>query len=257
MYKVSKGFSAWSHGSSVPIRPAQSKMGPGTGVLPNCPRGEIPAWGGRNSCLGTPLLDEMGGSVRTGVCLTLSSLGSWGLAAGPPGRGTLLWGSTGFCVRSCPSSESESLWSLFPCLDYERVTNDLVLSTSEGCWEDQTARKENCPDSIRDQSPSAALHFPLRYETLECKHHLCCYTIFFFSTFWPHREAWRILVPQPGIEPVPPAVEAQCLNHWTTREVPHDLQNDNFYWSKNHQGPQHNLQNHSPLVDCVYHFPQL
>ena len=28
------------------------------------------------------------------------------------------------------------------------------------------------------------------------------------------------LVPQPGIEPVLPALEAQNLNHWTAREVP-------------------------------------
>ena len=41
---------------------------------------------------------------------------------------------------------------------------------------------------------------------------------FFF--FWPHHTACRILVPQPGIEPVPPALEMQSLNHWTTREVP-------------------------------------
>ena len=33
----------------------------------------------------------------------------------------------------------------------------------------------------------------------------------------------RILVPQPGIEPTPPAVEAQSLHHWTTREVPRRL----------------------------------
>ncbi|XP_073665439.1 solute carrier family 22 member 18 isoform X11 [Tursiops truncatus] len=32
--------------------------------------------------------------------------------------------------------------------------------------------------------------------------------------------ACGILVPQPGIEPVPPAAEAQSLNHWTAREVP-------------------------------------
>ena len=32
--------------------------------------------------------------------------------------------------------------------------------------------------------------------------------------------AGRILLLQPGIEPVPPALEAWCLNHWTTREVP-------------------------------------
>ena len=28
-----------------------------------------------------------------------------------------------------------------------------------------------------------------------------------------------ILVTQPGMEPVPPALEAQRLNHWTAREV--------------------------------------
>ena len=28
-----------------------------------------------------------------------------------------------------------------------------------------------------------------------------------------------ILVPQQQIEPAPPALQAQSLNHWTTREV--------------------------------------
>ena len=28
------------------------------------------------------------------------------------------------------------------------------------------------------------------------------------------------LVPQPGIEPAPPALEARSLNLWTTRKVP-------------------------------------
>ena len=32
--------------------------------------------------------------------------------------------------------------------------------------------------------------------------------------------ACRILVPQPGIKPTPPAVEGQSLNHWISREVP-------------------------------------
>ena len=31
--------------------------------------------------------------------------------------------------------------------------------------------------------------------------------------------ACGILVPRPGIEPVPPALETQSLNHWTAREV--------------------------------------
>ena len=46
---------------------------------------------------------------------------------------------------------------------------------------------------------------------------------FSFFFFWPHYAACGILVPRPGIEPVPPALGAQSLNHWTTREVP-------LYW---------------------------
>ena len=37
---------------------------------------------------------------------------------------------------------------------------------------------------------------------------------------WGGCVACRILVPRPGIEPGPPAVEAQGPNHWTTREYP-------------------------------------
>ena len=36
----------------------------------------------------------------------------------------------------------------------------------------------------------------------------------------PHCAARRILVPRPGIEPLPPAVEVQSLSRWTAREVP-------------------------------------
>ena len=42
---------------------------------------------------------------------------------------------------------------------------------------------------------------------------------FFQFIFCPHCEACGILVPRPGIEPIPPAVEARSLNHWTAREV--------------------------------------
>ena len=38
--------------------------------------------------------------------------------------------------------------------------------------------------------------------------------------FWPCHTACRIVVPRPGIEPSLSAVEAQSLNHWTSRKVP-------------------------------------
>lgn len=40
-----------------------------------------------------------------------------------------------------------------------------------------------------------------------------------FLFFWPFCTAHRILVPQPGVEPVPPVVKAWILNHWTAMEV--------------------------------------
>ena len=45
-------------------------------------------------------------------------------------------------------------------------------------------------------------------------------SVFFF--FWPHRVAWGILVPRPGIEPICPAVEVQSPKHETAREFPPD-----------------------------------
>ena len=40
----------------------------------------------------------------------------------------------------------------------------------------------------------------------------------FFSTMLC--VACGVLAPQPGVEPMPPALEVQSPNHWTTREVP-------------------------------------
>ena len=44
-----------------------------------------------------------------------------------------------------------------------------------------------------------------------------CFAFFFFPLGCM---AYRILVLQAGMEPRPPAVEAQSPSHWTTREVP-------------------------------------
>ena len=41
----------------------------------------------------------------------------------------------------------------------------------------------------------------------------------FFFFFLPYRTACGILVPSPGIEPVPPVLKARNLNLWTAREV--------------------------------------
>ena len=53
-------------------------------------------------------------------------------------------------------------------------------------------------------------------------------SIFFFFS-WPHSTACKILVPGPGIKSVCPAVEAQRLNPWATREIKTSL-NISILW---------------------------
>ena len=44
--------------------------------------------------------------------------------------------------------------------------------------------------------------------------------IYLFTSYWLHCTTCGILVPRPGIEPMPPALEVQSPKHWTAREVP-------------------------------------
>ena len=41
--------------------------------------------------------------------------------------------------------------------------------------------------------------------------------------------AYRLLLPSPGIEPAPPALEAWSLNHWTARKAPLSFFQERFY----------------------------
>ena len=45
-------------------------------------------------------------------------------------------------------------------------------------------------------------------------------TYFILFLFWRHGTACEVFIPQSGIEPKPPALEAQRLKHWTAMEVP-------------------------------------
>ena len=41
------------------------------------------------------------------------------------------------------------------------------------------------------------------------------YSLFIIYLFWPHFEACGILTPKSQLEPEPPAVNVQSLDHWT------------------------------------------
>ena len=74
-----------------------------------------------------------------------------------------------------------------------------------------------------EMSPSPLLFLvtPRAYNTEACRSFVFAsdwYIFVFFLSFFFGCVACEILIPQSGIEPEPLIV--QCLNHWTTREVP-------------------------------------
>ena len=65
-------------------------------------------------------------------------------------------------------------------------------------------------------SPPPGWMLSFIHATIRSKH-LSYY--FYLLIFGPRCVACGILVPQPGIEPMPHAVDVQSLNQWKTREV--------------------------------------
>ena len=95
-----------------------------------------------------------------------------------------------------------------------------------GGWGTETLAFGTLPDPIRYVSSSGFSSVPLR------KFYYYLFNFNFILLFWPQYVACGILVPQSGIKPGYPGSEAQSLNHWTTREVPHlfSLSNPLINW---------------------------
>ena len=67
--------------------------------------------------------------------------------------------------------------------------------------------------SLRDAKGTHKVH-----DSPHCTRVAAASMLFLF--FWPHCIVCGILVPGPGIEPMPLAVTAWSPNHWTAREFP-------------------------------------
>ena len=72
---------------------------------------------------------------------------------------------------------------------------------------------------LRPPYPALGFWLPIGLYTIGKSQQYFRFYVSLFS-FWPRHTACRILVPQPGIKPIPPVVEAQCVNHWSTRKSP-------------------------------------
>ena len=72
---------------------------------------------------------------------------------------------------------------------------------------------------------SSLIHFPPSLIFFKLWDIVILFILFFL---WSCCSACGILVPQAGIEPMSPAIEAQSSNHWTATEVPLIFKN---YWT--------------------------
>ena len=72
----------------------------------------------------------------------------------------------------------------------------------------------------------------LQFLSLLWMEYFSIYKCYFFFFFWPCCAACGIIIPWPGIEPMPPAMAMQSLNHWTAREVPERaiISAEKSYW---------------------------
>ena len=59
-----------------------------------------------------------------------------------------------------------------------------------------------------------------RHDTFQIRECWVILILFSLLFVWPYHAAHGILIPQPGTEPMSPAVEAQSLHHRTAREFP-------------------------------------
>ena len=79
----------------------------------------------------------------------------------------------------------------------------------------------------------------------------------YFILFWPCQAACKILVPQPGIEPLPPAVKARSPNYWTTREFPICVLNEgvklttNYYFKNQKYYKYHIIQKNTIFYELM------
>ena len=62
-------------------------------------------------------------------------------------------------------------------------------------------------------------HWPYNEEDMLIKFYDFLFVCFWFWLVGFGCTARHVELPQPGIEPMPPAVEAWSVNHWITKEV--------------------------------------
>ena len=76
---------------------------------------------------------------------------------------------------------------------------------------------------VAEERVSPSRYWNLCFVVVVVHHGFFFFCISFYFSSTPM--VCGILVPQPGIEPAPLALEAPSLNHWTTREVSGILKN--------------------------------
>ena len=125
--------------------------------------------------------------------------------------------SESLCSQLCSQKESFKYRS-YNVTHWSKPSNEFLFQSEES----QTAVKTTSsdPSSFTDLIPSTLAFWSLYHAPSVLSLQIFLFYFFFPFFSFSGQAACGILVPRSGIEPMPPALEAQNLNHWTTREVP-------------------------------------
>ena len=122
---------------------------------------------------------------------------------------------------SCCSTIDDSSQVIFPkslgFLIYKREMRSTIYIAKSSKWDNRwEALSTVCRRYSTDMSASLISKPPI------------CQTVWLLLLFWPCSMTCGILVPWPGIKPVPLALEVWILNHWTTKEI-----TGYYFWDQN------------------------
>ena len=124
----------------------------------------------------------------------------------------------------CPRNNHILCWApVLPCISHQRLWGRQCR------WSCQSLKKKKTFVQLypllkeKGESDNRGLLLVMGFSNVSAhKKHLgsLFLLLLLYLIFWLCCAACGVPVPQLGIEPVPPVLEAQSLNHWTAREVP-------------------------------------
>lgn len=113
-------------------------------------------------------------------------------------------------------------WFFCPCITSDSIATFPGGQQTGTGWLGKGVNDFNRTDYLVQHFTEKVLSSQCPLGSIQMRHNYSPLGVFFFFSYFLTTwcSACRILVPWLGIKPVPPGMEALCLNHWNAREVP-------------------------------------